>query len=95
VSESIQVLQLISVGILHPGSTVFIEKPSYLKFIYVFQSAGINLKGLSIDKEGIIPIEMIKKKYKNIIFLCFFTRFKMGIKKIAQLIKNMTIENKS
>lgn len=58
VSGSLQALQLISLGILHPGSRVYIEKPSYLKSLHIFQSAGMNLKGFPMDNEGIIPSEI-------------------------------------
>jgi len=53
VSGSLQALQLISLGILHNGSNVFVEKPSYLKSLNIFQSAGMQLKGVKMDEEGI------------------------------------------
>ncbi|WP_110926782.1 MocR-like pyridoxine biosynthesis transcription factor PdxR [Bacillus massiliglaciei] len=53
VSGALQALQLISVGLLHKGAAVFTEKPSYLQSLHVFQSAGIRLSGLPMDKEGI------------------------------------------
>lgn len=52
-SGSLQALQLISMSILQPGANVLIEKPSYLKSLNIFQSSGINLKGISMDSEGI------------------------------------------
>lgn len=53
VSGALQALQLISVGLLHRGSTVLTEKPSYLHSLNVFQSAGMRLMGIPLDKEGI------------------------------------------
>lgn len=53
VSGALQALQLISVGILEKSSTVLLEKPSYLYSLRVFQSLGMRLKGVKMDKEGI------------------------------------------
>lgn len=53
VSGALQALQLISMGLLQRGSTVFLEKPSYLYSLHVFQSCGIRLFGLPLDKDGI------------------------------------------
>ncbi|WP_338452857.1 PLP-dependent aminotransferase family protein [Niallia oryzisoli] len=53
VSGALQAIQLISVGLLHKGSIVLTEKPSYLHSLNVFQSAGMNLIGVPLDKEGI------------------------------------------
>ncbi|WP_251548946.1 PLP-dependent aminotransferase family protein [Neobacillus muris] len=53
VSGALQALQLISVGLLHRGSAVLTEKPSYLHSLNVFQSAGMRLVGIPLDKEGI------------------------------------------
>ncbi|MFZ5966989.1 MAG: PLP-dependent aminotransferase family protein [Bacillota bacterium] len=60
VSGALQALQLIAMGILHPGSTVYLEKPSYLKSLHVFQSAGMRLVGAAMDNEGILPKEIMK-----------------------------------
>lgn len=66
VSGSIQALQLISIGILQRGSTVLIEKPSYLSSLNLFQSSGIKLKGIPMDNHGIKADELIKSiNYKN------------------------------
>lgn len=53
VSGALQALQLISVGLLKRGSVILHEKPSYLNSVHVFQSAGMNLSGIPIDKEGL------------------------------------------
>lgn len=52
VSGALQALHLISIGLLPKGTSVFLEKPSYLYSLSVFQSAGMELKGLSMDNEG-------------------------------------------
>lgn len=62
VSGSLQALQLISLGILHAGSSVYLEKPSYLKSLNIFQSAGMNLCGVDMDHEG-VDLSDLKKKY--------------------------------
>lgn len=52
VSGALQALQLISIGLLKRGSVILTEKPSYLQSLYVFQSAGMRLRGLPMDEEG-------------------------------------------
>lgn len=66
VSGALQALQLISLGLLHRGSTVLTEKPSYLHSLNVFQSAGMHLVGIPLDKEGIQAnqIPQYKKQHK-------------------------------
>lgn len=63
VSGALQALQLISVGLLHRGSTVLLEKPSYLYSVPVFKSAGMKLAGIPMDKEG-IDVSLLPK-YKR------------------------------
>ncbi|MDR4887539.1 PLP-dependent aminotransferase family protein [Fredinandcohnia sp. QZ13] len=53
VSGGLQALQLISIGLLKRGSVILHESPSYLNSVHVFQSAGMNLLGIPLDKEGI------------------------------------------
>lgn len=53
VSGALQALQLISVGLLPRGATVLLERPSYLYSVPVFQSAGIKLRGIPMDAEGL------------------------------------------
>ncbi|MTI80803.1 MAG: PLP-dependent aminotransferase family protein [Firmicutes bacterium] len=55
VSGALQALQLISVGLLHQGSTIFLEKPSYPYSLQIFQSAGMKLFGLPMDENGLKP----------------------------------------
>ncbi|WP_210366801.1 PLP-dependent aminotransferase family protein [Bacillus sp. REN3] len=61
VSGALQALHLISIGLLKRGSTVFLENPSYLYTLSTFQSAGMKLKGIFTDDEGIQP-KMIKEE---------------------------------
>ena len=65
VSGALQALQLISVGLLHRGSTVLTEKPSYLHSLNVFQSAGMRLAGIPMDQDGIQAklIQAYKKQH--------------------------------
>ena len=65
VSGGLQALHLISMCILPPKSTVYIEKPSYLSSINVFQSAGIILEGVPMDNGGMMPW-MVKNKDLNV-----------------------------
>lgn len=58
VSGALQALQLITVGLLHKGSPVLLEQPSYLYSLHVFQSAGMHLSGVSLDCQGVIPSEL-------------------------------------
>ncbi|MEH7373616.1 PLP-dependent aminotransferase family protein [Neobacillus drentensis] len=67
VSGGLQALQLISLGLLHRDSTIFLETPSYLNSVHVFQSAGMNLLGIPMDEEGIRPeaIGRLKKQHNG------------------------------
>ena len=53
VSGGLQALQLISLGLLSRSSTLYLERPSYLFSLNLFQSAGIALRGFPMDNEGI------------------------------------------
>lgn len=66
VSGALQALQLISLSLLPPGSKILMENPSYLKSIHIFQSLGMNLAGLKMDNEGIIPDEISKNNGKKV-----------------------------
>ncbi|WP_312094147.1 PLP-dependent aminotransferase family protein [Niallia sp.] len=67
VSGGLQALQLLSLGLLKKGSTIFHETPSYLNSIHVFQSAGMNLFGLPLDVEGITydAFSRLKRQHKG------------------------------
>ncbi|MBM7649181.1 GntR family transcriptional regulator of abcA and norABC [Bacillus ectoiniformans] len=60
VSGALQGIQLISAGLLTRGSSLLLEKPSYLFSMHVFQSAGMTLKGLPMDEDGLIPSSIPK-----------------------------------
>ncbi len=65
-SGATQGLQLIALGLLEEGSTVFLDTPSYLYSRHAFQSAGIHLRGVSMDEKGMIPFEICNiRNYQN------------------------------
>jgi GntR family transcriptional regulator of abcA and norABC len=64
VSGALQALQLISLGLLNQTSTLYVERPSYLFSLNLFQSAGIQLRGIPMDQEG-ISLEAIRCAKKN------------------------------
>ena len=53
VSGALQALQLISTGIVKAKATVYVEEPSYLASMNIFQSVGAVLKGIPMDSNGI------------------------------------------
>lgn len=55
VSGALQALQLISTGIVQAKAKVYVESPSYLGSLNIFQSVGAELKGVSMDQSGILP----------------------------------------
>ncbi len=65
VSGALQALQLISIGLLHKESSILVEKPSYLFSLNVFQSAGLKLYGVHMDRQGIDTsyLSSFKKRY--------------------------------
>lgn len=63
-SGSLQALHLISIGLLRPGATVLLERPSYLKSLFTFQSAGMLLKGVDMDGNG-IDLEKLKASFTS------------------------------
>ncbi len=67
VSGALQALQLISIGLLHRGSSILLERPSYLYSLNVFQSAGMKLHGVPIDDQGIQTsfISHYKRQYEG------------------------------
>ncbi|MDU4959038.1 MAG: PLP-dependent aminotransferase family protein [Sporomusaceae bacterium] len=52
VSGALQALQLICSGLLPRRSTLWLEKPSYLFSIKLFQSMNMRLRGVAVDGEG-------------------------------------------
>jgi len=65
VSGALQALKLISVGILNKGSTVFIERPSYVYSINLFRAAGMQLKPIPIVKNGLDVENLFRQNIKN------------------------------
>lgn len=55
VSGALQALQLISAGIVQTKSTLYIESPSYISSLKVFQSSGARLESVPVDKSGVLP----------------------------------------
>lgn len=53
-SGALQGLQLIALALLPRGSTILLEKPSYLYSIHAFQSAGVKFSGLPMDQGGLV-----------------------------------------
>lgn len=62
VSGALQALQLISLGILRRGSTILLEQPSYLFSLPLFQSSGMRMVGVAMDREGIRPDALERQK---------------------------------
>lgn len=60
VSGALQAIYLIAVGLLHKGSTILTENPSWLYFVNIFQSAGMKLQGVPIDGHG-LKLELLEK----------------------------------
>ena len=54
-SGALQALQLISNGIVHTKSTIYMESPSYLNSLNIFQSTGAVLEGVPMDEDGACP----------------------------------------
>lgn len=72
VSGALQALQLISVGLLKKGSSVLLEKPSYLYSLSIFQSAEMRLVGLPMDNNGVLMSSLAtinKRKGSSILYL--------------------------
>ncbi|WP_020425703.1 PLP-dependent aminotransferase family protein, partial [Paenibacillus riograndensis] len=60
-SGALQGLQLIAVGLLPRGSTILLEKPSYLYSIHAFQSAGVKFNGLPMDEHGLLTDRLARE----------------------------------
>ena len=64
-SGALQGLQLIAQGLLPRGSTLLLEKPSYLYSIHSFQSAGVKLNGLPMDDRGLMTQVIEAEAYRT------------------------------
>lgn len=65
VSGALQAIQLISIGLMQPGATVFLEKPSYLYSLNIFQSIGLRRSAVAMDEQGLIPEQLLQHKPKH------------------------------
>ena len=65
VSGALQALLLISMGIVHTKSTVYLESPSYLGSLNIFQSVGAELREVPMDASGIMPWIIQKPQSEN------------------------------
>lgn len=63
-SGALQGLQLISLGLLHANSIVYLEKPSYLYSLRIFQSFGMQLSGIPFESTG-INIKKLSEKHNR------------------------------
>lgn len=71
VSGALQAIQLISIGLLQQGSTVFVENPSYIYSLQILQTLGMRRVGVPIDSEGIIGEKIpshIRKHHASILY---------------------------
>ncbi len=64
VSGSLQAFSLIARSILQPNSSIYTERPSYVKSLNVFQSAGMRLDGIEMDDWG-ISLGHLEKRMKK------------------------------
>lgn len=71
VSGALQAIQLISMGLLQSGSTVFIEKPSYLYSLQILKTLGMRKCGIEMDEEGIIASKIPHNIRKNKLSLLY------------------------
>lgn len=64
-SGVLQAFQLIAMGLLRPHSIVYLEKPSYLYSLRMFQSFGMQMTGIPLDDEGIELNELMTRHRKQ------------------------------
>ncbi|ETT56531.1 PLP-dependent aminotransferase family protein [Paenibacillus sp. FSL P4-0338] len=64
-SGALQGLQLIALGLLPRGTSILLEKPSYLYSIHAFQSAGVKFSGLPMDERGLIPDQLAAEAVRS------------------------------
>ncbi|HBZ10500.1 MAG TPA: PLP-dependent aminotransferase family protein [Bacillus bacterium] len=66
-----QALHLIVQCLLKPGDTIAIENPSYAYSLPLFQSAGLRILSLPIDRYGVNPYSIIELQRKHRIRMLF------------------------
>lgn len=69
VSGAIQAFQLIALGLLEEGASIFQEHPSYLNSIHPFQSAGMRMISVQLD-DNLTKTLRIAKRKKQSLFYC-------------------------
>lgn len=72
VSGALQALQLICMGIVQAKSTVYVASPSYLRSLNSVQSVGVEINGVPMDADGILPW-MIRGSQSNISHSLLYT----------------------
>ena len=55
VSGGLQGLHLISESLIQPKSTLYVESPSYIASLNLFQSSGARMERVPMDKSGMMP----------------------------------------
>lgn len=68
VSGALQALQLISLGMLEPGSHVFHEVPSYLNSVHPFRSIGMRMIPLEQDKPLTEVLHACPRKRQSLLY---------------------------
>ena len=68
VSGALQALQLIAVGLLEEGASVFQESPSYLNSIHPFQSAGMRMISVQRDNNLANTLRATKRKRQSLFY---------------------------
>ena len=64
-SGALQALYLIASGILYGGSSILTEAQSYIYSVNIFQSAGMRLCGVPMDKRGLLPAALEKARLQT------------------------------
>lgn len=68
VSGALQALQLIAIGVLEQHSIVFQEQPSYLHSVHPFQSAGMRIVPVSLDKKSPQQLSLLQGKRQSLLY---------------------------
>ncbi len=67
-----QALYLLARGLLHPGDAIAIEKPSFYYSQALFQSCGVRLLPIAMDRDGILPDaldELVRRHRPSMVWL--------------------------
>ena len=71
-SGSVQALHLISLAMVKKEMTLFTEDPSYINTLNIFQSMGIDIKKIGMDRQG-ISMTRLSKAIKKTDFSLLYT----------------------